>query len=588
MRRLLLPSLAMLALAAVFAACGSNKSSFVPLDPDAGADATPEDDGSTFKPADAGDEPSCVTCAPDLRTIVTCGDNKPVMQCAGETGCAGGTCIPACAAAAAAKSTIGCDYYTVPPDAYTIGSCFAAFVTNTWSSPMKVTLRWKGQTIDGTQYAYVPTGMGASITYQPVPSSGIPANTMAIVFLNDSKMNTSYYVGCPNGVNAAVSGQQIVVPGTRVADAMQLETSVPAVVYDIYPYGGALSYMPSATLLIPTTAWDKNYVTATMSEEIASQRGGIDVIAYKDNTQITLLPSTNVIAGPGIAAATKNTPATYTINRGQVVHISQPSSPADNLSGSIVQSTEAVGVLGEHYCMVHQSQTPRFRMVGAVNGTTLTYDPPVGGAPTTLALGQLVEFSGPEAFHVKAQDDKHPFYLAAYRPGGDCDAAHQMIPSVQALGSEYAVVSNETTKFAIGGPETVNVVPPAQFLSSYIFMADPTYGNTDLALVRAKANGVFKDVNLDCLGNLTGWQPVGSSGLYEYARIDIATGNFQKVGSCDNGRHVAKSAGPFGLTVWGWGTKATSPTMSEACSYAYPAGAGVVPINTVVVPPTPK
>ena len=36
---------------------------------------------------------------------------------------------------------------------------------------------------------------------------------------------------------------------------------------------------------------------------------------------------------------------------------------------------------------------------------------------------------------------------------------------------------------------------------------------------------------------------------------------------------------PFGITVWGY---------DSASSYAYPAGASVKPINTVVVPPVPN
>ena len=52
-----------------------------------------------------------------------------------------------------------------------------------------------------------------------------------------------------------------------------------------------------------------------------------------------------------------------------------------------------------------------------------------------------------------------------------------------------------------------------------------------------------------------------------------------------------KSTVPFGLTVWGWGSEATgdgltSGTNSQYVSYAYPAGASVQPINTIVVPPT--
>lgn len=570
------PLLCAVAATAVGVACSRpNWEAFPPDDADAGIAI--DDDSGQLGLLDATEGGGCLTCAADLRTIVTCGDNVPVGTCAGNDGCAGGVCIPACNAAALNRSTIGCDYYSVPPDAWTIGSCFAAFVTNTWDAPMKVSLVWKGNTIDGTKYAYVPKGLGNSLTYQLVPPTGIPANTMAIVFLNDSKQNAGYYVGCPASVTAAVSGQQMVVPGTRIAEAVEIKTSVPAVVYDIYPYGGALSYMPSATLLVPTTAWDTNYVTATMSEEPTNTKGGVDFVAFQDGTKVTVLPSTNIVAGTGVAAATKGTPVTYTINHGQLVHITQPSTTTDNLSGSIVQSNNPIGVWGEHFCMTHSGNPPKWRLVGAVDGTNLTYDPAVPTAPTTLQRGQLVEFVGPQAFYMKSQDNKHPFYLAAHRPGGDCDAAHQQIPSVQALGYEYVAVGNETTNLNIGGPETVNVIPPAQFLSSYIFFTDPTYGNTDLALTRVKDKGVFKDVTLDCLGKVTGWQPIGAT-PYEYAHVDLQKAKMP-VGPCDNGLHTIKSDAPLGITVWGY---------DLAASYAYPAGASVKAINTVVVPPVPN
>jgi hypothetical protein len=125
----------------------------------------------------------------------------------------------------------------------------------------------------------------------------------------------------------------------------------------------------------------------------------------------------------------------------------------------------------------------------------------------------------------------------------------------------------------------VNVIPPQQYLSRYLFLTDPTYKNTNLVFVRQKnKDGVFKDVTLDCAGTLTGWQPVGVQGKYEYTRVDLVAGG-APVGGCDNGVHTASSEVPFGLTVWGF---------DLTCSYAYPAGMSTQPINTVVVPPTPK
>jgi hypothetical protein len=134
--------------------------------------------------------------------------------------------------------------------------------------------------------------------------------------------------------------------------------------------------------------------------------------------------------------------------------------------------------------------------------------------------------------------------------------------------------------YLTGDPEHVNVMPPAEYLSRYIFMTDPTMSNTNLVLVRSKnAAGAFDDVSLDCLtGPVGGWTPVGTSGEYEYAWVDLVVAKVPQ-GKCDNGYHTIQSPSPFGLTVWGW---------DQYVSYAYPAGASVQPINTVVVLPTPK
>ena len=66
------------------------------------------------------------------------------------------------------------------------------------------------------------------------------------------------------------------------------------------------------------------------------------------------------------------------------------------------------------------------------------------------------------------------------------------------------------------------------------------------------------------------------------------TGNFVDVGNCSNGRHEMKSDAPFGVTVWGWGSKAAMGVGTKLVSYAYPAGASIQPINDVTVLPDPQ
>jgi hypothetical protein len=70
--------------------------------------------------------------------------------------------------------------------------------------------------------------------------------------------------------------------------------------------------------------------------------------------------------------------------------------------------------------------------------------------------------------------------------------------------------------------------------------------------------------------------------------VDLVTGNFQDVNGCSNGRHEMTSAAAFGVTVWGWGSKAVPGVGTKLVSYAYPAGASVKPINDVVITPVPQ
>jgi hypothetical protein len=221
-----------------------------------------------------------------------------------------------------------------------------------------------------------------------------------------------------------------------------------------------------------------------------------------------------------------------------------------------------VNLLGSVYTAVRyrdrvtsMHESVPWTLIGAVDGTTLTYDPaPPPGAPASINRGQSVEFSSADAFTVQSADDKHPFYLAGHMTG-----ANSVAP---ANGP--------------GDPETVNTVPPQQWLSSYVFLTDPTYRTTNLVFVRQKPKDQpFREVTLDCLGTLTGWKAIGSAGLYEFTTVDLIADG-KKNGTCDNGVHTAKSDAPFGLTVWGW---------DLYVSYAYPAGMGVRKINNVIVVP---
>jgi hypothetical protein len=622
--RATIPVFTLLGLAALWAGCGGNAkgSGFGGGDDggssggdasSSGGDGSMGGDGPNLFGDGGGDgTANCSTCSADLHQVLDC--NTPphvLMTCPADQGCgANGQCVPACAAASANKSSIGCDYYTIPSDGWSNiplnpdvnlaggpsdGSCFAAFVTNNWGTPMKVSLDYNGMTIDASPYTYVPTGSGASISYMPIPSTGIPANSMGIVFLAQyGTVAGMFKVLCPASVHAAITSNDVGLHGTGIGTAIHLTTTVPATVYDIYPYGGALSYISSATLLLPTDVWDVNYVAVsaaagqpfTPGSTTQGEPMDVEVIALQDKTTVQILPKAAIAAGGAVPASAANTMTSFTLNKGQLLQFAQ----LEDLSGSVISSSAPVGVWGGHYCMnlpdsmtsacdaAHQEippvkaagseyvavryrtrtpgteETVPWRIMGMVSGTTLTYDPPQPTAPPTLNVGQLVEFQSTGPFDVKSQDAKHPFYIAGHMTGGSLAGG-------------------------LGDPETVNIAPPAQYLPKYIFFTDPTYSETNLVLVQGKdSTGAYPPVTLDCIpAPLTGWQPVGGSG-YQYTRIDVQTGHMP-VGGCDNGLHVITSSAPFGITVWGF---------DQYVSYAYPAGASVKPINNVIVPPTPQ
>src|SRR5262249_17395913 len=108
------------------------------------------------------------------------------------------------------------------------------------------------------------------------------------------------------------------------------------------------------------------------------------------------------------------------------------------------------------------------------------------------------------------------------------------------------------------------------------------YPETDIVLIRPRAqDGQFHDVTLDCQnGPIQGWQSIDNT--YQYARVDVQTGQFAPVGMCSNGRHEIRSDAPFGLQVCGWGTPVTNPSTANV-SYGYPGGMNVQPINNVIL-----
>jgi hypothetical protein len=554
-------------------------------------------------------------CSPDLQHVID-GNGNVVKTCPSDQGCYAGTCEPACEAAANTTGTIGCDFYAPDTPFYGNdtttsyeGACYAVFVANTWSRSAQITVSRNGQTFDMTQFGYVPTGVIPNVTYSPVPSTGVPANGVAVLFLSHkpgaatmpSAGLTSTPLTCPMPP-ALLSDAAVQGPG--VGTAFHVASDTPVTAYDILPFGGALSYLPGASLLFPSTAWGTNYYVVAPHAD----GGGslfMTLVGATDNTMVTAAPI-NTLSSPatnppelGGGQAT-----TFPINQGQTLQwinsdptgtviqatspiavftgstylrVSSVTSPGGGGEDSAHQQLPQISALGSEYvapgivtrlASLAPESVP-YRFMGVVAGTTLTYQPSTpAGAPTTLTPGQVAEFETTSLFVVTSQDAMHPFGVTQYMPGASfANPNRQDCSDLPMFGTDCR----------LGDEDWINLIPPAQYLQRYVFFTDPTYATTNLVITRVKGkSGFFADVTIDCLSSaVTGWMPVDAAGKYEVAYVDLVRGTMP-VESCGTSYHEATSTGLFGVNVWGTDWQS---------SYGYPAGGNIGSVNVVKVPP---
>lgn len=593
-------SLAVVASFALAVACSTkqrdfdNSSPITSFDPDASADAS---------------NTGCVSlqCSRDLKKVLCLhadGTEEVAQECGSDLGCGDGKCVEPCTAAELAKGTIGCSFATLPSDLGlwgASGSCFAAMIANTWDRPATVSATLGAEPLDIGPATYYVDRSGAAPKYTHVDGAIAPGK-VAIVFLSNGPDTTnaiaSSHTDCPRAVTPAFIGDPI-SHGTSRTRAFLLQADTPVSAYSIFPYGGAGSFFPAATVLLPRSSWETNYVAVSgwpdnylYNGDRSSQGSStLQIVAAEDDTEVSIRPSVGLEAGVGVDGASPGISHTYTLARGEVLQFTQPA----DASGSPVQSNKPIGLFGGSDCVYIPNSFPAcdtlqqqiapvsqwgseyaivpyrprsgdgvamtdvrekvpYRLVGAADGTKLTYDPSPAplGAPATLEAGQYVTFSTTYTGTVSSQDAAHPFHLSMFMTGASD-------PSVGGMGD----------------PDFVAAVPSQQFLDHYIFFTDFTYPDTTLTVVRRATDKGFQPVTLDCAGEVPDFRPLGRSGQYEFAWMRLVANNKPQSfagGTCDNGRHEARSDGPFGVYVFGTGPYA---------SYGYPGGAGLRPLTDV-------
>lgn len=543
-------------------------------------------------------------CSADLRNVL--GANGAVLYtCNTDEGCSNGRCVPACQAASDSHGTIACEFAAPTPPAWNtmLPPCHGVFLTNTWPTPARVTVRRGAMTFDVTQFGRIVDNAAAPRDWMPVPAAGIPMGAVAVLFLSSDPNAIQPQLMTPENcpIRPAVNmGTEIPASGT--ADAFVIQTSVPVGAYDIMPFGGASSHVPSAQLLLPTGVWGTTYIVAAppAGTYVPAGPSWFQIVGKDLDTIVRIRPTVDLPAGPRVMAIAAGTTGTVMIQPGQIMQWQLPAGPGDP-TGTLISAARPIGVfagnrflrlqavmgpggesahqqmlplsalshryVGAPYATRRQDLMPenvRYRIVGAVDGTTLTFDPPVMGAPARIDRGASVEFSSRTAFVVSGQDPMHPFAVA------------QMMDSANNFGPSRPGATAAGAGFGpnLGDEEFVLLFPPAQFLKRYVFFADPSYPTTNVTLVREKTNGEFRSVTIDCYGAVDNWTAVDGARQYEWTTVDLIRAGMS-VRGCSNGRHVIESDSPIGVIVWG---------LDSYSSYAYPAGGNAGTLQEVPIP----
>ena len=169
------------------------------------------------------------------------------------------------------------------------------------------------------------------MSYDPF-SGDLQPGEVAVLFLSQAPSSSGLnWTPCPKGIAPAVLADTS-VRGTQRGKSFRFRTSRPVSAYSIYPFGGARSYVPSATLLLPVPAWKSDYVVVDAWEKTTNGgRPSTQIVAAEDGTEVAIIGSAHVEGSPDIEGAAKGQPRTWKLSRGEVIQLVQ----TEELTGSV-------------------------------------------------------------------------------------------------------------------------------------------------------------------------------------------------------------------------------------------------------------
>ncbi|MCA8973787.1 MAG: Ig-like domain-containing protein [Planctomycetes bacterium] len=319
-------------------------------------------------------------------------------------------------------------------------------------------------------------------------------------------------------------------------------------VHPVCVYGlNQVQYTTDAYAAVPIAALGTSY-------RVASYTGGggtasatqLAVTALINNTVVTITPKTTL----GSHAAGQ--PYNVTLNAGDVYQLAVSSG---DCTGTLVTSTQPVGVFGTHRCAF---------IPAGVNYCDHLVEmlPPTGVWGTSVYTVSLGGRQNGDTFRVLAHDDNTAVTITGTSPNAFSlnagDFNNLILDGLNTITADHPIM---VMQYANGGRYDSRVGDPfmmllpweEQFQSSYTVTTPPTgfathYINIVAPTAVASAGGVALDGTAVTAGQFTAIPGSAWSG----ARIVITPGS-----------HRVAASAPFGLYVYGW---------NNDDSYGYPGG----------------
>lgn len=549
----------------------------------------------------------CVDCVPGSRYCVGNSVHQctadgmnggEVETCAEPLQCSDGGCVDLCEEAATNRSYIGCEYWAVDLDNATEvldgfpagGTCDNGTLTNlqvcaTGASAHEGLCEPDGSCPTGTCEARDVCVYNAHTSPFAVVVSNPHTFEIDVTIENGSGVTHTQSVAA--GAVAKLFPQQLGFPDQSVdhtsqtPSAYKVSAEAPFVAYQFNPLNNEDVFSNDGSLLIPRTTWDTEYFAMTWKTINRRNQGPlsgntplhdwhsyVSIVAWEDDTQITVTPSGAVKAGPTLPGITANTPTNFTLNAYDVLTVqgaNTPGSPEQDMTGTRVQArngkafgvfagNEAISIIsdGAQCCADHieemmfptstwgnafalarskkrRNENDFIRVIAKDAGTTLSINPaPANGNCGTLGAGQWceIEIAGDTEI---ASNDK-PIMVGHY------------LASSITLGLPPFIPGEGN-----GDPSLALAVPVEQFRSTYTFLVPDEYDQNFVSIVAPANVSVTLDGN-DVSGQLAAF----ASGSHKAGRVATSAG-----------QHTITCPGGCSVEVYGY---------SDAVSYLFAGG----------------